>query len=82
MIRWGITMILTNPFVENQTPRFAVETILRRHGVLRVLLAMSASVLTGSHRPLPDANNLPDHLRRDVGLEMRHERRRMPELVR
>ncbi len=75
-------MILTNPFVENQTPRFDVETILRRHGVVSVLLAMGASVLTGSHRPVPDANNLPDHLRRDIGLEARHERRTMSELVR
>ena len=75
-------MILTNPFVENQTPRFDVETLIRRHGFLRVILAMTASVLTGSHRRLPDANDLPDHLRRDIGIAARHERRSMSELVR
>jgi len=74
-------MILTNPFVENQTPRFDVETLLRRHGVVSVLLAMAASLLSGSHRPLPDANNLPDHLRRDVGLEALGERPPLPEEI-
>lgn len=75
-------MILTNPFVENQTPRFDVETLLRRHGVRSVLLAFSATVVTGSHRRVPNVDDLPDHLRRDIGLEAHRKRPVMPELVR
>ena len=78
----GMTMILTNPYVENQNSRYDVETLLRRHGIGSGLIAMSASILTGSHRPLPDVNTLPDHLRQDIGLETRHERPVTAELMR
>lgn len=62
-------MILTNPFVDNQTPRFDVETVIRRHGVVAVLRALIAALVTGSHKPLPDATHLTAHLKRDIGLD-------------
>lgn len=75
-------MILTNPFVDNQTPRYDVETILRRHGVISVLLAFGRALLTGSHRNLPDVEHLPDHLWRDIGLEAHRKRSLQTELLR
>ena len=62
-------MILTNPYAANETPHFDIETLFRRHGALRVLAVAVATLLTGSHRRLPGVDALPDHLRRDIGLE-------------
>lgn len=67
-------MILTNPYVENQSPRYDVETILRRHGVISVLLAFAGAVISGSHRNVIDPEFLPDHLQRDIGLEAHRKR--------
>lgn len=75
-------MILTNPFVENQTPRFDVETLIRRHGVMAVLRALTTALVTGSHSRLPEVHDLPNHLRRDIGLETRHEKPMPQGLVR
>ena len=75
-------MILTNPFVEHQTPRYDVETILRRHGIMSVLVAISTAIVTGSHRQLPDVAHLTDHMRRDVGLEATRLSWHPPDLMR
>lgn len=81
-MRMGKIMILTNPFIEDQNPRYDVETILRRHGVMSVLVAMSAAVVTGSHRHLPDVVHLNDHVRRDIGLEATRPSWHPPDLMR
>ena len=78
----GEIMILTNPFVEHQTPRYDVETMLRRHGFMSVLLAMSAAVVTGSHRQLPDVTHMTAHMRQDVGLEATRPSWHPPDLTR
>ncbi len=75
-------MILTNPFVEHQTPRYDVETILRRHGIMSVLAAISTAIVTSSHRQLPDVAHLTDHMRRDVGLEANRLSWHPPDLMR
>ena len=75
-------MILTNPFADHQTPRFDVETLIRRHGVMAVLRALASALITGSHNRLPHVDALPNHLRRDIGLETRHEKPLPPGLVR
>jgi len=82
LVRVGNIMILTNPFVEDQTPRYDVETILRRHGIVSVLVAFSASVVTGSHRNTPDVAHLSDHLRRDIGLAATRPSWHPPDLMR
>ena len=66
-------MILTNPYVDNPNPRFDVETLIRRHGALRVLRELAAVLLSRRNTP-PPVDELPNHLRRDIGLETRHER--------
>ena len=82
LVRVGNIMILTNPFVEDQTPRYDVETILRRHGFMTVLVAMSAAVVTGSHRNATDVTHLSDHMRRDIGLEDTRPSWHPPDLMR
>ncbi len=74
-------MILTNPFVENPNPRFDVETLIRRHGTVTVLRNIVAVLLNRRNNP-PPVDELPNHLRRDIGLETRHERPDLTGLVR
>lgn len=74
-------MILTNPYVENPNPRFDVETLIRRHGFLTVLRSIVAVAVGRRNRP-PPVDALPNHLRRDIGLEVRHERPLPPGLMR
>ena len=61
-------MILTNPFVENPNPRFAVETLIRRPGTVTVLRNIVAVLLNRRNNP-PPVDELPNHLRRDIGLK-------------
>ena len=75
-------MILTNPVAGNETPHFDIETLFRRHGALRVIAVAFITLITGRHRRVPDAEALTNHLRRDIGLEARHERRSPMELMR
>ena len=74
-------MILTNPYVENPNPRFDVETLIRRHGIFTVLRSLVAVLVRRRNNP-PSVDALPNHLRRDIGLETRHERPLPPGLVR
>jgi hypothetical protein len=74
-------MILTNPYVEHPNPRFDVETLIRRHGLLTVLRSIVAVAVSRRNRP-PPVDALPNHLRRDIGLEVRHERPLPPGLMR
>lgn len=74
-------MILTNPYVENPNPRFDVETLIQRHGIFTVLRSLVAVLVSRRNNP-PAVDALPNHLRRDIGLETRHERPLPPGLVR
>ena len=49
-------------------PRIAVEEIVADHGLRPVVLALIALALRGKRGPAPRPPDLPDHLRRDVGL--------------
>ncbi|WGH79269.1 hypothetical protein [Jannaschia ovalis] len=49
-------------------PRDLIDSAIAVHGARRVLLAAAAALLRPRPRP-PDASTLPDHLRRDIGLD-------------
>ena len=52
-----------------RSPRVALETVIAQHGAWRVLaVAALALVRRRGRRRLPDADCLPDHIRRDIGL--------------
>ena len=61
-------------------PHVAVEQLVADHGLRPVILALIALALRGKRGPAPRPPDLPDHLRRDVGLHPLPQRRTYWEL--
>jgi hypothetical protein len=62
---------------DRQSPSVILSRLMDEHGVLRTLVAFAAVLLRRDRRSRAQfANDLPDHLRRDIGLHPQAEARR------
>lgn len=66
-------MNVTQNLAQHPNPRFDVEALLAKHGLYTVLRSIVAATIQRRYHP-PPVDHLPNHLRRDIGLETRHER--------
>lgn len=55
--------------------RTPLDDLIKRHGLIRVTLALLRAALTRKTRP-PPVTTLSPHLLRDIGLDPRHNARR------
>ena len=63
--------------LEYPSPVRVIDALVARHGLMRVALALAAFPLrSGSRVRRAYVDDLPDRLRRDIGLEPRPESRR------
>jgi hypothetical protein len=62
-------MILELDSDRRRFPSADLGALMDRHGVLRVMAALAVAMLRRARRaPVVTADDLPEHLRRDVGL--------------
>ncbi|WP_139215002.1 hypothetical protein [Palleronia marisminoris] len=51
-----------------RTPSSVIDAAIAEFGARRVFLLALRAVLAPRQKPLPSADHLPNHLRRDIGL--------------